>query len=95
MIQTIVPELQKEVDRCNQMIGKWYHYVMSRHHEHRGERLRLYIDPRTWHEFIILEFGHYNESHIVSMFGRECEVYLVYGTEREHAYLTYDSGCSI
>lgn len=93
MIRTDRAELQHEVDKVNRMIGDWYRYVKGRHHEHPGQSLRLYIDPRTWHDYIILEFGHYNESHMITLFGRRCEVYLVYGTEREHAYLTYEDGC--
>lgn len=94
MIRTDSPELQEEVDKANRMIGDWYRYVHTRQHEHRGQSLRLYIDPRLWHDFIILEFGHYDDSHVVRLFGRRCEVYLVYGTERDHAYLTFEGGCS-
>ena len=86
MIQTIDPARQKEVDRANKMIGG---------HTHRGESLRLYIDPRTWHDYIILEFGGYNaDTHNVKMFGYDVEVYLVYGTDREHNHLVYNGdGC--
>ena len=95
MIQTIDPARQKEVDRANKMIGGWYHYIRENRHNHRGESLRLYIDPRTWHDYIILEFGGYNaDTHNVKMFGYDVEVYLVYGTDREHNHLVYNGdGC--
>lgn len=94
MIHTDRPEQQHEVDKVNVLICEWYRYVKRWHHAHHGQNLRLYIDPRTWHDYLVLEFGHYDDSHIVNLFGRRCEVYLVYGTEREHAYLTYQDGCS-
>lgn len=93
MIRTDRPEQQHTVDKINRMIGEWYRYVRSKHDSHPGQNLRLYIDPRTWLDYIVLEFGDYDDSHIVNLFGRRCEVYLVYGTEREHAYLTYQDGC--
>lgn len=94
MIRTDNSELQKEVDAANKMIADWYHYIRLNRHNHRGEKLRLYIDPRTWHEYIILEFGQYSDDHTLSMFGHKVQVYLVYGVEREHNYLVYTGdGC--
>tara|TARA_R110000772_G_scaffold22123_1_gene60093 strand:- start:21 stop:308 length:288 start_codon:yes stop_codon:yes gene_type:complete len=95
MIHTLEPAEQANVDNANKMIAKWYHYIQKNRHNHRGESLRLYIDPRTWHDYIILEFGQYRpEDHKVTMFGYVVEVHLVYGTEREHNYLVYNGdGC--
>ena len=94
MIHTDNPEQQRDVDKANALIADWFHYIKRNREKHRGLSLRLYIDPRTWHDFIILEFGPYGaNTHNVKMFGYDVQVYLVYGTDREHAYLTYVNGC--
>ena len=93
MIHTDNPAHQRDVDKANTLIAEWFHYIKRNRDRRKGLALRLYIDPRTWHDYIVLEFGQYSEDHNIKMFGYDVQVYLVYGTDREHAYLTYVNGC--
>ena len=94
MIHTDKAELAQEVNAANNLIAKWYHFIKRNRDDHRGEELRLYIDPRLWHDYISLEFGHYQASHKVKMFGYVVHVYLVYGVEPNHSYMTFEDGCT-
>ena len=91
MIRTVNPAEQHRVDKANALIEKWYRYVVTHRESNRGQSLRLYISPHTWHDYVSLEFGQLDERNHIALFGRNCQV--VFVNEYDHSYLTYDNGC--
>ena len=87
MIHTDDPAMQEDVDKCNRLLAKWHAYIGHNRMRHRGQSLRLYIDPYLFHEFLIHEIMGSPDAGPFQLFGYPLEVFPVHA--KDHAFLTY------